>query len=134
MDFELRPDSIATLKNRLQVGVTWSFKSNLDEDGEPVLYEDEGWDEEKPPEALAYWNKVTNVYAQGPMSNDWAPIGFIDSDQMAGATTYPELHAAAEAVVRDELERVGFSTGPTVFTIDRDSGDEIGKTVVEVLL
>ena len=42
MDFELRPDSIATLKNRMQVGVSWSFLSNLDEDGEPVLYEDEG--------------------------------------------------------------------------------------------
>jgi len=133
MTFELRPDGIATLKNRLQVGVSWSFLSNLDEDRERILY-DADFDDEKMPKALAYWNKITNVYASGPTSNDWALIGWIDRDQMSGATTYPELHAAAEAVVRDELERAGFSTGPTVFTIDRDSGDEIGQTVVEVLL
>lgn len=129
MNFELQPSSIATLRNRLQVGVGWSFKSNLDEDGEPLLYEDA-----EMPKALAYWNERTDVYAQGPTSNDWAPIGRISRDQMAGATTYAELHAAAELVVRAELERVGFETGPTVFTIDRDSGDEIGKTVVGVLL
>jgi hypothetical protein len=129
MNFELRPDGIDTLRNRLQVGVSWSFRSDLDADGERVLYEGN-----EMPEALAYWNTRTDVYAQGPTSNDWAPIGWIAPGEMEGATTYPELHAAAERVVRAELERVGFETGPTVFTIDRDSGDEIGKTVVGLIL
>ena len=123
MNFTLNDNSLVTLRNRHDVGLTWVFDMGLDEDGELIKNE-----ELELPTGLDGWLGTATVYAQGPTSNDAAKIGSILLGEFGDAATFAELDVAAEKIVRAELTHAGVTARVTESR--QDAIDPSGTTLV----
>jgi hypothetical protein len=107
-DFTLDDSAIAVLRNRHEVGLKWIFDLVLDENDDPIPNKNTEF-----PGELECWRGTATVFAQGPVENDSAKIGFILHPPLEGARTFAELDIAVEKIVRAELSRAGIVAGET---------------------